>query len=560
MFKANIRKANDILKKYLTNNQNLNINHNNFHHKNSEMIFQNRILTRNLHNLKIFRKFSTNKFDLNYFQKKIIIKFPKFHFSKYSDKQYNFMQNNNNFTKLNKSLNHDLLFTIFEQCELEPKNEGYHIRLRICPLCEKPHNCDKSNLNTCCINAENNLFNCFRCGNKGHVIRILKLLRRQYNLEIINDLFDSEKYSSTENEDTGKRMKMEDYSVNDNRDKYKANSGKINNPPNSSDFDNPKDNSSKRFSDFSDLECYKVNKNHPISSGNNSPIQTNEYDLNYDENNSFSEHEPENVNNKDYKTENKKLTLTSQKNGKKNDTVKINADESKMDILEKSKNPFSTNSNIFNSWDVKNLNSNTSSKIGSGNFNSNADKNKQEIKISPITSISGVNFNEGLKNTVSAFKISINNINLINELYKRIKLLDDEKHLIVKDYLENDRKINEDVLKFYKIGVSFEKFKNTDFDFINLPTVSFPMFYSTDNASYLGVDKNNLRNEVFEYLNCDNFFLSRIKIRAIGKEFKNFMKIEPAGAVIWYDESFYHQFSLNRYLKCFSYIFFKSFI
>lgn len=41
------------------------------------------------------------------------------------------------------------------------------IVLVVCPLCEKPHHSDPSNLNSCNIEQNRGYFNCFRCHNKG---------------------------------------------------------------------------------------------------------------------------------------------------------------------------------------------------------------------------------------------------------------------------------------------------------------------------------------------------------------------------------------------------------
>ena len=77
------------------------------------------------------------------------------------------------------------------------------------------------------------------------------------------------------------------------------------------------------------------------------------------------------------------------------------------------------------------------------------------------------------------------------------------------------------------------KFKNNDYEYINLPCVSFPMFYFSDKSIYLNIDKNLVDKTIYDFFNCDKFYMARIKIRAIGKEFKHFQKIEPTGALIW---------------------------
>lgn len=422
--------------------------------------------------------------------------------------------NSYNFTKINSKLNHEILFSIFESCDLEPKTQGHHIRLKTCPLCDKPHNNEKSNLNSLALNTQNMLFNCFRCGNKGHVIRILKFLKKEFNLDIINDILDMGNNSNTENEDSEKRFQ--------NQNETLPNYKKQNN-----------------FNESSEYEYDNANKSYEISQGDTLSNINSDLDgmmLDYDNNSKFK--------NKNY----------FEKNSNKNDNENFPSNfqtknspnfENKIYNINNSsiKNPFTTNfklskiedSNIKpnnNNITGTNINQNQVIKEEKVISPKNVNKDTSKIASSQLSNISGLNLNS-IKNSTN-FKISINNINLINELYRRILLFDEDKLLIVKDYLVNERKLKEEVLRFYKIGSSFEKFKNTDFDFINLPCVSFPMFYPTDSDSYLTVDKNNLKEEIYNYLICDKYFLSRIKVRAIGKEFKNFMRIEPTGAVIWY--------------------------
>lgn len=454
----------------------------------------------------------------------------KYNFSSsynYSGSKYSY-----DFTKINKNLNAEVLYQIFEKCDLEPKTEGTHLRLKVCPLCDKPHNYDKSNMNTCCINTENMLFNCFRCGSKGHVIRIIKFLRKKFNLDLINEILDTGNFSCTEGEDSGKRMKGENNSTLTSS--------------NTSRNNNLKDSSANGYSDFSDLEFYKVNKakktNPNAMETSGSVISDSEIISDSDTNNfdigSKFERSPgfSPLLKKSENTLSNKKSMNSTKNpfsvsyaNNKTTNNEVNKTLSSNGNSDSSKNPTSEKKN----FKFISSNSNNNSINNNNNNDNSSSENKPKFSISPISSIGGANLNPVIgKNT--SFKISISNINLINEMFKRINLLEDEKLLIVKDYLINERKLSEEVLKFYKIGASFEKFKNTDFDFITLPTVTFPMFYPTDNASYLAVDKSNLRDEVYECLNCDKFFLSRTKVRAIGKEFKHFMRIEPPGAVIWY--------------------------
>jgi len=470
----------------------------------------------------------------NYFHKNYSLsRLQKNNFSTYYNSSNS--KSNYDFDKINQKLNSEILFQIFEKCDLDPKSEGLDLRLKVCPLCEKPHNYDKSNMNTCCINTENMLFNCFRCGSKGHVIRIIKFLRKKFNLDLINEILDTANFSSTENEDSGKRLKGGSSFLNKFGD-YKGN-------------DINKDNGANGYSDFSDLEFYKVNKGKRTNSNEGSMHNDYEFidsDAYVDGNNvksipTFSpllKKSENNISKKNMNNTKNPFTVSYSNNNNNNNNDKFNKNIINNDA-KFSNNIFnkSSDNENFNNAEKKNfkfINSKSTSNehLNDNNYQNNTSPdNKAKLSISPISSISGAPLNTYLKN--SSFKISISNINLINQMFNRINLLQEEKHLIVKDYLINERKLSEEVLKFYKIGASFEKFKNTDFDFITLPTVTFPMFYPTDNASYLAVDKSNLRDEVYESLNCDKFFLSRTKVRAIGKEFKHFMRIEPPGAVIW---------------------------
>jgi hypothetical protein len=60
------------------------------------------------------------------------------------------------------------------------------------------------------------------------------------------------------------------------------------------------------------------------------------------------------------------------------------------------------------------------------------------------------------------------------------------------------------------------------------------MFYSSDKSIYLNIDKDLVDKTIYEFFKCDMFYMPRIKVRAIGKEFKHFMRVDPAGAVLWY--------------------------
>ena len=59
------------------------------------------------------------------------------------------------------------------------------------------------------------------------------------------------------------------------------------------------------------------------------------------------------------------------------------------------------------------------------------------------------------------------------------------------------------------------------------------MFYPTDKNSFLAIDKGTIDDSIYQHYKCDKFYLARLKIRAIGKEFKHFQKMEPQGSLVW---------------------------
>jgi hypothetical protein len=130
-------------------------------------------------------------------------------------------------------------------------------------------------------------------------------------------------------------------------------------------------------------------------------------------------------------------------------------------------------------------------------------------------------------------KMSLNNISLIHEMSRRHNSLSSPGCQVIREYLLNIRKLSSDTLAFYKVGVSYEKFKDTSFSFLNLPTVSYPMFYPISDDSIIKIDKEKLDDTTYNYFQCDKFYLSKIKIRAIGKELKHFQRIEPTSAIVW---------------------------
>ena len=305
--------------------------------------------------------------------------------------------------KFTYEYNFQTIFEILKACNLEP---NYHnentLRTKYCPVCVKPHNEDATNLNTLVIYRTNSIYYCYRCGNRGHFQRLLKILSKKFDLSEYKSLMNHSGYSSngnttgTENEDFFPRQ----------------------------------------YETFDDsLNERKFNK---------SESNVNEAEMNFNY----------------------------------------------------------TNSQNFN-------------------FNQNNNHNT-------ISSLNSLNLNNK-----ENYKIFLNNTGLISEMFKRNILLENEKCAIILDYLVNERKLKLETLKFYKIGVSYEKFKSNSLEYINLPSVTYPMFYPTDKSSYVSVDKNSIDETVYNYYKCDKFYLSRLKVRAIGTEFKHFQRIEPSGSVLW---------------------------
>jgi hypothetical protein len=200
----------------------------------------------------------------------------------------------------------------------------------------------------------------------------------------------------------------------------------------------------------------------------------------------------------------------------------------------------SENDSIIPTDDIEHFNTkkkeeSNSEEISIGSFESNQRFTQLNIKTNNIdTEYFNTKQDLVVKNiSNSKFKISLNNIGLINELYKRHMLLNSKNGEVIKDYLVNQRKLSLETLTFYRVGVSYEKFKDSSFNSLNLPTVSFPMFYPITRESVITVDKDKLDKITYEHFRCEKFYLSKIKIRAIGKELKHFQRIEPTGAILW---------------------------
>ena len=61
--------------------------------------------------------------------------------------------------------------------EYSDKQNG-QIAVKWCPLCPKPHNYQKDNMNTLNIQRNTGLFNCFRCGSKGNFYQLRQQLQQ----------------------------------------------------------------------------------------------------------------------------------------------------------------------------------------------------------------------------------------------------------------------------------------------------------------------------------------------------------------------------------------------
>ena len=74
---------------------------------------------------------------------------------------------------------------------LKHKIDGDEIKLNYCPLCDKPHRHQLSNMFTLCINRTSGLYHCFRCSKSGNWFKFKKMfLAYQYGSEQIDQLFE----------------------------------------------------------------------------------------------------------------------------------------------------------------------------------------------------------------------------------------------------------------------------------------------------------------------------------------------------------------------------------
>jgi len=167
---------------------------------------------------------------------------------------------------------------------------------------------------------------------------------------------------------------------------------------------------------------------------------------------------------------------------------------------------------------------------------SNESIKKYKSNIENINEKLIIDFDNKLLNSMnssnSKTKISMDNTYLINTLYRRILNLDDVNCAIVLNYIVNERKLKIETIEHFNVGISYEKF-NKGMDNLNLPCVTFPMFYPLGNGSIIANDKDKIDSNIYDFFDCSNFLLTKMKLRAIGKEFKAFQRIEPQNAFLW---------------------------
>ena len=324
----------------------------------------------------------------------------------YSYYKNNF-NNNSEDTKSNMSkiynVNFDKIFSLLETLNLEPRNLENEIKIKYCPLCLKPHNNDPTNFYTMNISKLKNVYNCFRCCNKGHVFQLVKKLNKD-------------------------------------------------NPKGISGYTNGGSTSSNEVEDF-----------------------------NYHSNNS--------------------------NNIVNNDVVNKNFDESVVKTT-------------FN-----NININLKETEKSSQY-----KYKEKIIVSDEKNIHSPILNSLSLPIVSNFNLS-ENIKLLNEMYKRVQGVHNSNNKLIFDYIINERKLSLEALEKYKVGISFERFTISEGKYYNLPCVTFPMFLPVSSTQIYVNFNGSINETIYDFFNSKEFILSKVKVRAIGKELKRFQRIEPTGAI-----------------------------
>lgn len=297
---------------------------------------------------------------------------------------------NNTVIKRVKStrINLDKVFELLESKNYEPSMSEEYIKVKICPMCTKPHNDDPTNFHTMNIHKEKMVFNCFRCGCKGHLATLIKKINAGSTSGMLSGAS-----SMTESED----FKYTSYSKNEQ------------------------------------IEQDYIIANEP-----------NDQTINFS--NSYSS------------------------------------------------SSFNRNSGSFNS----------SSTPYPSSYHSHSSSSKNSIS---------------------------NNQGILEEMFKRIQGVDNSNTDIIKDYIEKERKLKLETIKFFKVGMSFEKFSNLDSKLYNIPCVTYPMYFPLNLMQVLKPHSEVINEEISEFFKCDKFYLSRMKVRAIGKELKKFQRSEPSGAL-----------------------------
>jgi len=108
------------------------------------------------------------------------------------------------------------------------------------------------------------------------------------------------------------------------------------------------------------------------------------------------------------------------------------------------------------------------------------------------------------------------------------------EYLTGKDYTKGQRGLKLETLIHYKVGIGLEKFRNEKNEYCSFESVYFPMYSPkpTDSPKITQAESSEVQKSR-EIIETDRHQLQRWKIRAIGKENKTKMRVDPAGK-IWY--------------------------
>lgn len=355
-------------------------------------------------------------------------------------------ENNSQVNKYNrnriKSMDYDKVNELLENLNLEPKVSESEIKLKYCPLCPKPHNDDPTNFYTLNISKLKNLYHCFRCASKGHVIQLIKILNRGSSSGYSNG-GSSSSNSSNENDDSyDKRMPNKNENINSNKN--------YNNSYNNSYSNNT-------YSNHDDL-IFSSN------SDNNAPLNSN---------------------------------IVQKKN---------------TDFFDYSQNT----SQLYKSNNYNNNNSNNNY------FNNQNNKDSTPVVNSMYY---GTNMSAKSVQPITA------NINLIYEMFKRIQGVEFSQNKLILDYVINERKLKLETILKFKVGFSYEKFAVSEGKYYNLPCVTYPLLIPNSSMQVIKPNPKDINEDVYELFECDKYYLTKVKVRAIGKELKRFQRVEPTGAL-----------------------------